>query len=218
MAISGSTAAAFRAEHAGLARPLIQERARITDAPHYSGSERDRALAPINSQLLALYKDTYLPRLDDMVRRAEVAHLKARPAAQQLRAAYQNPAHAVALKSLGEAAGARGRAELALLCAEGSDLAGGFGLRQALGDDELNTVAVLGSIGSAVAETATADLVLALNERAKFVGAGPFDDPTTNPVESMRAADAVKVLPDGMGGTITLDDEQVKHLLEVAGA
>lgn len=216
MAINGAVAAAFRAEHRNLARPLIQERQRITDDPNYSSTERSRSLAPINSQLLALHGD-YSAKIAGMVERAKREHLKNRPAAQQLRAAYSNPAHAVALKSLAEAIGPNGRAQLAMLAAEAGDLAGGFGLRQALGDDELNTGAVLGSIGSAAAESATADLVLALKENARHASSGPYDDPTTNPVEGMRAADAVKVLPDGLGGTIQLNDEQVKAYLELAG-
>ena len=217
MAHYGAVAAAFGEEHRNLVRPFLAERERITDDPSYSSGERSRALAPINSQALASFADTGA-KIESVVQRAEAEHVRMRTSAQHLRAAYDSPSHAVALKQLGESAGPNGRASLAMLAAEKNDLAGAFGLKASLGDGEGNTHAVLGSIGSAAAESATADLVLAKKEHAHFIGGGPYGDgPGTNPLAALQAANAISIVPDGNGGQISLSDADVKRYLELAG-
>lgn len=215
MAIHGTTVAAFRVEFSNLARPLQIERDRIRTAPDYSATERNRALAPITAQLLTLHAD-YSTKIAAMLTRAKSAHLKAMTGNQQLRAAYENPARAVAMRQLAEGASSHRRESLAMLIAEGNDLPGAYGLQAALGDGDGNTSAVLATVGGQYADAATADLVLALHENAAFVGAGAFNDPAKNPLGGMQAADAVKLIPDSLGGTITLSDADVARYLEIA--
>lgn len=218
MPIYATAVQAFRLEHQRLTHDLREKRRKILDDPHYTATERARALAPIESELRTKFEE-YRRDIGKQVEKATAEHMKQRPRAVQLRAAFQNPARAVAMRQLAADQPPHIKRELAQLAAAEQDAVAAYGLLQSLTLQDMSDGIgeELRTIGSPAASAAMANLVGALSEAGRFEMDGPFGDVTATPVEALQYANMARALPDFDGSTINLSDSDVERMREEAG-
>lgn len=212
MPIRASATQAFRLERARTSRQMMDERKRILANEHYTPTERARALVPIESVLRESFAE-YRRKIQEQIDKATAEYLTQTQPAQLARAAFDNPARAVAIQQLVSVTPKHVRQELAKFAVERDDKAAAYGMIQA--DFELADA--LRPIGQDAAESAMADLVGALTEAGRFEMEGAFGDVTERPVEALKYANLARSLPQFGGGSVALSDEQVAALRQKAG-